>query len=69
VNAEVLKAFAALLQAAPTGQVLRIVEMALELSLIIARDMPPEMRTANWAEVMKVQQFWRDLFDKLTPNT
>ena len=68
MNAEMLKAFAALLQAAPTGQVLRIVEMALEVSLIIARDMPPEMRAANWAEVLKVQQFWRDLFDKMTPD-
>lgn len=69
MNPKVIEALAAVLSAAPTGQILHIVEMVLELSLIVARDMPDDMRRANWEQVNRDLKFWRDLFDKLTPNT
>lgn len=65
MNPELLRAIAAALTAAPTGQVLHIVEMILELSLIVAKDMPPEMRAANWEQVHRDVQWWRDLFSKV----
>ena len=68
MNPDVIKALAALLSAAPTGQILRIVEMVLELSLLVARDMPEDMRRENWAQINRDLKFWRDLFDKMTPN-
>ena len=69
MNPEAIKALAALLSAAPTGQILHIVEMVLELTLIVAKDMPEEMRRENWQQIHRDLKFWRDVFDKLTPNT
>lgn len=69
MNPEAIKALAALLSAAPTGQILHIVEMVLELTLLVAKDIPEHQRAANWEQINRDLKFWRDLFDKLTPNT
>lgn len=47
------------------GLVLGIIDKILELSIVIAKDMPPEMRRAHWERVQKDLEWWQGAIDKV----
>lgn len=68
MNADAIRALAALLSAAPVGQALHIAEMILEITLIVLKDTPDAIRRNNIQELHDGIGAVRDVFAKLTPT-